>query len=82
MQRKACVKEGATGGVQEKSGLNFTKMTGKHMYPSFCFNNVAGLRPATLLKRRTPTQVFSCQLYEIFENIFFIEHFRVTASDE
>ena len=76
MQRKACVEEGATGGVQEKSGLNFTKMTGKHMYPSFCFNNVAGLRP------KTPTQVFSCQHYEIFENIFFIEHFRVTASDE
>ena len=76
MQRKACVEEGATGGVQGKSGLNFTKMTGKHMYPSFCFKNVAGLRP------KTPTQVFSCQLYEIFENIFFIEHFRVTASDE
>ena len=52
------------------------------MCPSLSFNNVAGLRPAALLKKRTPTQVFSCQLYDIFENIFFTEHFRVTAFDE
>ena len=31
---------------------NFTKFTGKHLCQSLFFNNVAGLRPATLLKKR------------------------------
>ena len=31
---------------------NFTKFTGKHLCQSFFFNKVAGLGPATLLKRR------------------------------
>ena len=32
---------------------NFVKFTGKHLYQSFFFNKVAaGLRPATLLKKR------------------------------
>ena len=31
---------------------NFTKFTGKHLYQSLFLNKVAGLRPATLLKKR------------------------------
>ena len=31
---------------------NFTKFTGKHLCRSLFFNKVAGLRPATLLKKR------------------------------
>ena len=31
---------------------NFTKFTGKHLCQSFFFNKVAGLSPATLLKKR------------------------------
>ena len=31
---------------------NFTKFTGKHLRQSLFFNEVAGLRPATLLKKR------------------------------
>ena len=31
---------------------NFVKFTGKHLCQSFFFNKVAGLRPATLLKKR------------------------------
>ena len=31
---------------------NFSKFTGKHLYQGFFFNKVAGLRPATLLKKR------------------------------
>ena len=31
-------------------------------------------RPATLLKKETPTQVFSCELIENFKNTFFTEH--------
>ena len=31
---------------------NFTKFTGKHLCQSLLFNKVAGLKPATLLKKR------------------------------
>ena len=31
---------------------NFAKFTGKHLWQSLCFNKVAGLRPATLFKKR------------------------------
>ena len=50
-------------------------------------HKVAGLRPATLLKRdaetllkKTPVQVFSCEYCEVFKNIFLTEHPRTTAS--
>ena len=37
----------------KKSALrNFVKFTGKHLSQSLFFNKVAGLRPATLLKKR------------------------------
>ena len=49
---------------------NLEKSTGKHLCQSLFFNNVAGLRPATLLKKRL-TQVFSCEFCEISENTFF-----------
>ena len=29
---------------------------------------------AVLIKKETPTQVFSCEFYEIFKNTFFTEH--------
>ena len=37
-----------------KNGVlrNFAKFTGKHLRQSLLFNKVAGLRPATLLKKR------------------------------
>ena len=38
------------------------------MYQSLFFNKVAGL-----------VQVFSCEFYEIFKDIFFVEHLRATA---
>ena len=55
---------------------NFAKLTGKHLWRSLFFNYVAGLRSA---KIKTPTQVFFCQFYKIFENTFFTEYFRATA---
>ena len=58
--------QAATRGVLK----NFTKFTGKHLCQSLFFNKFAGLRPATLLKK-APTQVFFCELYEIFKNTFF-----------
>ena len=40
-------------GVLKKDVLrNFAKFTGKHLCQSLFFNKVAGLRPATLSKKR------------------------------
>ena len=50
------------------------------MCRSLFFNNVAGLRSAALLKK-SPTQVSSCQFYEVFESTFFTEYFRMTADE-
>ena len=58
---------------------NFTKFTGKHLYPSLFFKKVGGLRPTTLLKK-TLAQVFSCEFCEIFNNTFFTRHLWTTAS--
>ena len=33
------------------------------------------------IKKETPTQVFSCEFYEISKNTFFAEHLWATASD-
>ena len=80
-----------------KGGLrNFAKFTEKHMCYSLFFNKVAGLRPATLLKKRlwhrpkacnfnkkeTLAQVFSCEFWEISQNTFFTEHLWTTASEK
>ena len=37
-------------------------------------------RPATLLKKETLVQVFSCEFREISKNTFFTKHLRTTAS--
>ena len=58
---------------------NFTKFTGKHLCQSSFFNKVAGLKPATLLKKRL-AQVFSCEFCEISKGTFFTEHLLTTAS--
>ena len=38
------------------------------------FNIVVGLIAGNFIKKETPTQVFSCEYWEIFENSFFIEN--------
>ena len=48
------------------------------MCGSLSLNQVAGLRPATLLKK-IPTQVFSCEFCEIFKNTYFVEHLQTAA---
>ena len=70
----------------KKTGLkNFAKFTGKYLCQSFFLNKVAGLLailiidsrtgaeqlPLRLLrKKETLAQVFSCEFYETFKNIF------------
>ena len=58
---------------------NFTKFTRKHMHWSLFFNKVVGLRPATLLKKENRTQIFCCELCEIFQNTFFTEYLPVAS---
>ena len=45
---------------------NFTKFTGKHLCQRLFFNNVAGLRPATLLKKRRWHRCFHANFVSIF----------------
>ena len=64
-----------------KEGIlgNFTRFTGKHLCQSLFFNEVAGLRPATLLKKQTLIQVFSYEFCEICKNTFFHRTHLVAA---
>ena len=40
------------------------------------------LKHATLFKKETPTQMFSCEYCEIFKSTYFDEHLRTAASKE
>ena len=75
--------EVAIGGVlSEEMFLKiFAKFKEKHLCQSLVFNKVAGLRPATLLKKKTLSQVFSCEFCEIYKNTFSTEDLVATASD-
>ena len=54
---------------------SFAKFTGKHLWHSILFNEVADRRAATLLKKILE-QVFSCQFWKNFKYAFFIEHLQ------
>ena len=59
---------------------NFTKFTGKYLCHSLFFNKVAGLRPATLFKKKGPGTGVSCEFFEISKNIFSYRTPSVAAS--
>ena len=54
---------------------NFAKFTGKHLYQSLFFDKVAGLRPATLLKRRVWHRCFPVNFRKFLKTPFFIAMF-------
>ena len=58
---------------------NFANFTGKHLYRSLFLNKVAGFRNSNFIKK-TPTQVFSSAVAEIFKNTFFYRTSSVAAS--
>ena len=60
---------------------NFTKFTRTLLFQGPFFNQVVGLRPATLLKRDSGTCVF-CEFCEISEENLFTEHLSTTASKQ
>ena len=49
---------------------NFTKFTGKHLCQSLFFDKVAGLRPATLLKKRLWHRCFAVNFAKILRTPF------------
>ena len=53
---------------------NFTEFTGKHQCQSLFFNKVAGLRPATLLKKRLLVQLFSVNFAKFLRTPFYKMH--------
>ena len=61
--QKCSVRKGVLG--------NFTKFTGKHLCQSLFFNKVAGLRPATLLKKRLWHRCFPVNFVKFQEHLFF-----------
>ena len=58
---------------ENRCSKNFEKFTGKHLCQSFFLMN--------FIKKETMTNVFSCQLCEIFNNTLFTEHLRAPASE-
>ena len=52
---------------------DFVKFTGKHLCQSLFFNKVAGLRPATLLKKRLWHRCFPVKFVKVLRTTFFIE---------
>ena len=55
---------------------NFTKFKGKHLCQSLFFNKVAGLRPATLLKKRLWHRCFPVNFAKFLRTSFLTEHLR------
>ena len=58
---------------------HFAKFTGKHLCQSLFFNKVAGLRPATLLNKKTFASCVRVNFAKFLRTPFFIEHLRTTA---
>ena len=55
---------------------NFAKFKGKHLCQSLFLSTVA----YNFIKKESLVQMFSCEFYEIFKNIFFTEHIWTSAS--
>ena len=59
---------------------NFTEFTGKHPCQSLFSNKVAGLRPATLLKKSLWHRCFPVNFAKFIRTPFFTEHLWATGS--
>ena len=53
---------------------NFTKFTGKHLCQGLFFNKVAGLKCATLLKKRAWHRCFPVNFVKFLRTPFLTEH--------
>ena len=55
---------------------NFTKFTEKHLRQKLFFNKVAGLRPATLLKKSLWHRCFPVNFVKFLRTTFFIDNLQ------
>ena len=55
---------------------NFVEFSGEHQRQSLLFNKVAGLRSATLLKKRLRHRCFLVNFAKFLETRFIIDHLR------
>ena len=70
--RSSCPEKFCKKGVLK----NFAEFLGKHLYQSFFFNKVAGLRPATLLRQRLWHRCFPVNFVKFSRTSIFTEHLR------
>ena len=62
--------------LDDKNVENFAIITGKHLCHSLFFNNVAGFRPATLLKKSLRRRCFPANFAKFLRTPFLTEHLR------
>ena len=62
--------------VKKGNLRKFAKFTTKYLWQSLFFNKVAGLRPATLLKKRLWHRCFPVNFEKFLRTPLFTEHFR------
>ena len=62
--------------VKKVALRNFAKFAEKHLCQSLFFNKVAGLRPATLLKKRLWHKCLTANFAKFLRTPFSIEHLR------
>ena len=55
---------------------NFAKFTGKHLFQRLFCNKVAGLMPATLLKKRLWHRCLAVNFVKFLKTSFLTEHLR------
>ena len=68
-----------SGRVCKKGVLrNFIKYTGKHLCKSLFFNEVSGLRPATLLKTRLLHRCFPVNFVKFLRTPILTEHLHIS----
>ena len=61
--------------------INFAVFTGKHLCQSLFFNEITGLSPATLLKKRLWHRCFPVNFAKFLRTLFFTEHLWATAQN-
>ena len=52
---------------------------GKHRCWSLFFNKAAGLNACNFIEKETPTLMFSCEYFEIFESTYLGEHLQMAV---
>ena len=76
-QNKTTIRSSRPEVFRKKGFLrNFAKFTGKHLCQSLFLNKVAGLRPATLLKKRLWHRCFPVNFVKFLRTPFLTEHLR------